>query len=107
MNIRHLRNLDSLQSKLKIFCVETFKVYSNNSLNYHRVAVEESSIKWLAEICDGDARIALNSLQLAMESLQDNNNGETKLNLKFMPLSSIKDGIKVSACGIRVLQLID
>lgn len=62
----------------------------------NRVAVEESSIKWLAEICDGDARIALNSLQLAMESLQENNNGDTKFNLKFMPLSSIKDGIKVS-----------
>lgn len=61
-----------------------------------RVGVEESSIKWLAEICDGDARIALNSLQLAMESLQENNNGDTKFNLKFMPLSSIKDGIKVS-----------
>lgn len=97
MNIRHLRNSDSLQSKLKTFCVQTFKGHSKNSFNY-RVAVEESSIKWLAEICDGDARIALNSLQLAMESLQDNNNGETKFNLKFMPLSSIKDGIKVSAC---------
>lgn len=56
------------------------------------MGVEESSIKWLAEICDGDARIALNSLQLAMESLQDNNNGDA---VKFMPLSSIKDGIKV------------
>lgn len=67
-----------------------------NFIKLYRVAVEESSIKWLAEICDGDARIALNSLQLAMESLQDNNNDETKLNLKFMPLSSIKDGIKVN-----------
>lgn len=64
-------------------------------LSQFRVGVEESSIKWLAEICDGDARIALNSLELAMESLQDDNNGDTKFNLKFMPLSSIKDGIKV------------
>lgn len=33
---------------------------------------------------------------MAMESLQENNNGETKFNLKFMPLSSIQDGIKVT-----------
>lgn len=65
-------------------------------LLHFRVGVEESSIKWLAEICDGDARIALNSLQLAMESLQENNIHDTKLGVKFMPLSSIKDGIKVT-----------
>lgn len=61
-----------------------------------RVGVEESSIKWLAEICDGDARIALNSLQLAMESLEVHTDGDTEFTLKFMPLSSIKDGIKVN-----------
>ncbi|XP_031630272.1 ATPase WRNIP1-like [Contarinia nasturtii] len=61
-----------------------------------KVGVEESSLKWLAEICDGDARIALNSLQLAMESLQENNNGDTKFNVKFMSLKQIKDGIKRS-----------
>lgn len=61
-----------------------------------RVGVEESSIKWLAEICDGDARIALNSLQLAMESLEVHTDGDTEFKLKFMPLSSIQDGIKVN-----------
>lgn len=61
-----------------------------------RVGVEESSIRWLAEICDGDARIALNSLQLAMESLEQHTDGDTEFKLKFMPLSSIKDGIKVN-----------
>lgn len=65
-------------------------VYAN------RVGVEESSIKWLAEICDGDARIALNSLQLAMESLEEHTDGDMEFKLKFMPLSSIKDGIKVN-----------
>lgn len=61
-----------------------------------RVAVEESSIKWLAEICDGDARIALNSLQLAMESILENDDCDKMSDLKFMSLNSIKDGIKVS-----------
>lgn len=58
-----------------------------------RIAVEESSLTWLAEICDGDARIALNSLQLAIESLQENT--ESIVGLKMMPLSAIQDGIKV------------
>lgn len=49
----------------------------------------------MAEICDGDARIALNSLQLAMESLEDNDDNEKRFSLKVMPLESIKDGIKV------------
>lgn len=57
--------------------------------------MEESSIKWLAEISDGDARMALNSLQLAMESLQDTDDSEKPFSLKVMPLESIKDGIKV------------
>lgn len=62
----------------------------------NRVGVEESSIKWLSEICDGDARIALNSLQLAMESLEAFTDGDMKFDMKFMPLSSIQDGIKVN-----------
>lgn len=70
--------------------------YNISFLFNDRVGVEESSIKWLAEICDGDARIALNSLQLAMESLEVHTDGDTEFKLKFMPLSSIKDGIKVN-----------
>lgn len=62
---------------------------------YYRISIEKSSLQWLAEICDGDARIALNSLQLAMESINEQTDGGTKLNIKFIPLSLIKDGIKV------------
>lgn len=61
--------------------------------SFYRIAVEESSIKWLSEICDGDARIALNSLQLAIDSLQEN--CDSHVGLKMMPLSAIQDGIKV------------
>lgn len=59
------------------------------------MVVDEPSLKWLADICDGDARIALNSLQLAMESVLENNECDHKFNLKHMSLSSIQDGIKV------------
>lgn len=57
--------------------------------------MEESSLKWLADICDGDARIALNSLQLAMESVLENESCDKKHDVKFMALDAIKDGIKV------------
>lgn len=57
--------------------------------------MQESSLKWLADIADGDARIALNSLQLAMESVLDNENCDKKHDLKYMSLDAIKDGIKV------------
>lgn len=71
--------------------------YSANVLhaNACRIAVEVSSIKWLSEICDGDARIALNSLQLAIDSLQEN--CDSHVGLKMMPLSAIQDGIKVTS----------
>lgn len=58
--------------------------------------MEESSLKWLADICDGDARIALNSLQLAMESILENENCDKLQDLKWIKLASIQDGIKVS-----------
>lgn len=74
---------------------QSIRIRNNKSYVYFRIAVEESSIKWLAEICDGDARIALNSLQLAIESLQDTDDSEEPFRLKVMPLDSIKDGIKV------------
>lgn len=66
-----------------------------NSFCRSRIAVEESSLKWLADICDGDARIALNSLQLAMESIIENEDCDKVQDLKWMKLESIQDGIKV------------
>lgn len=66
---------------LKLFCL--------------RVVVEKASLTWLAEMCDGDARIALNSLQLAMNSILESENCEQKFQLKYVTLDAIKDGIKV------------
>lgn len=65
-------------------------------LCYFRVIVEAESIKWLADMCDGDARIALNSLQLAMQSILEQNNCDTKFNLKVVTLDAIKDGKQTS-----------
>lgn len=68
---------------------------------YLRVMVEADSIQWLADMCDGDARIALNSLQLAMQSILDQNDCQTKYDLKVVTLDAIKDGnVKEKVFGI-------
>lgn len=49
-------------------------------------------------MCDGDARIALNSLQLAMQSILESADCPTEQSqktLKRVTLEAIKDGIKV------------
>lgn len=51
-------------------------------------------MKWLADFSDGDARIALNSLNLAMESVV-NDSTDTEHELKLVSLDAIRDGIKV------------
>jgi len=58
-------------------------------------AIAEKSLTWLAEMCDGDARIALNSLQLAMKTALEETNHEMKGTFKIISLDDIKEGIKV------------
>lgn len=64
---------------------------------YFRVLVERASLVWLAEMCDGDARIGLNSLQLAMQSTLESDTCSESQNMKRVTLEDIKDGIKVSS----------
>lgn len=61
-----------------------------------KVLVERESLVWLAEMCDGDARIALNSLQLAMQSILEADNCPKRNRLKVISLDAIKTGIKKS-----------
>ncbi|XP_075212732.1 ATPase WRNIP1-like isoform X2 [Lycorma delicatula] len=61
----------------------------DNSTLVHSNVIDEDSIQWLAEMCDGDARIALNSLQLAFQSQKNDDH-------TFITLEDIKDGIKRS-----------
>lgn len=58
-----------------------------------RCIVEERSLQWLAEVCDGDARVALGALELALASKDD----ETELHVTgpaVLTLDDIKEGIK-------------
>ncbi|XP_029731722.1 ATPase WRNIP1 [Aedes albopictus] len=60
-----------------------------------RMMISAESIRWLAEICDGDARIALNSLQLALNTVAAQQEEENSA-LKRISLDEIKEGIKKS-----------
>ncbi|PNF22466.1 ATPase WRNIP1 [Cryptotermes secundus] len=55
-----------------------------------RVLIDEATVIWLAEMCDGDARVALNSLQLALQA-RDQDSG-----VILISLDDIKDGVKRS-----------
>lgn len=53
-------------------------------------SIERKSVQWLADMCDGDARNALNSLQMALQAkIDDNKEGH-------ISLEDIQDGIKRS-----------
>jgi putative ATPase len=54
-----------------------------------RVIIDEATVIWLAEMCDGDARVALNSLQLALQARDQD------LGVILISLDDIKDGVKV------------
>ncbi|EAT48398.1 AAEL000550-PA [Aedes aegypti] len=60
-----------------------------------RMMISAETIRWLAEICDGDARIALNSLQLALNTVAARQDEEESA-LKRISLDEIKEGIKKS-----------
>ncbi|XP_001869094.2 ATPase WRNIP1 [Culex quinquefasciatus] len=60
-----------------------------------RMMISSETIRWLAEVCDGDARIGLNSLQLALNTVAARQEQEGSA-LKLISLDEIQEGIKKS-----------
>ncbi|XP_071441882.1 ATPase WRNIP1-like [Hetaerina americana] len=60
-----------------------------------RFIIEEASLKWLAEMCDGDARIALNSLQITSQGIINSSSSSSEKS-PLISLEDIKDGVKRS-----------
>lgn len=56
-------------------------------------SIDAETIQWLAEISDGDARIALNCLQMAIQSVIK---CDSDTLVPQITLNDIKDSIKVS-----------
>lgn len=71
---------------------------SSSSLNPSSgFVISLEAIKWLSEICDGDARIALNSLQLALQATSTKaGSGEDLPLLQIITLEDIQEGIRKS-----------
>lgn len=61
---------------------------------FPRFAIDLESLKWLSDICDGDARIGLNSLQLALQSIPGDDDKEKQF--KTITLKDIQEGIQKS-----------
>ncbi|XP_052860440.1 ATPase WRNIP1-like [Anopheles cruzii] len=57
-----------------------------------RIIIKEETVRWLAETCDGDARIGLNSLQLALRAKTPLENESPSV----ISLEDIREGIKKS-----------
>ncbi|KAJ0181997.1 hypothetical protein K1T71_002719 [Dendrolimus kikuchii] len=57
--------------------------------------IEEESLKWLAEVCDGDARVALNALELALAA-RDPGDALHSTGPATLTLEDIQNGIKRS-----------
>ncbi|KAJ2953785.1 hypothetical protein O0L34_g1412 [Tuta absoluta] len=60
-----------------------------------RCLIERASLRWLAEVCDGDARVALGALELAV-SARDTGQEVHTAGPAVLTLEDIKDGIKRS-----------
>lgn len=61
------------------------------------MAIDKKSVTWLAEMCDGDGRIALNTLQLTMQTiLEQKDKSSKKEGLHLISIESLKEGIKKS-----------
>ncbi|CAG9098376.1 unnamed protein product [Plutella xylostella] len=56
--------------------------------------VERASLRWLADVCDGDARVALGALELALESREPSEEELRRQGPAVLTLEDIQNGIK-------------
>lgn len=69
-------------------------IYLINDLSYlllffSSISIKRDALQWLADVSDGDARIALGNLELVVQHVK---NIHVK---KLIEIEDIKDGIKV------------
>lgn len=53
-----------------------------NIQNTRKLVIEDEALEWLADICDGDARIALNTLELSIKSRKETGSKVVKIGIK-------------------------
>ena len=72
LEISHIKSLllKTLSSLLPQVKIVSNVLVENSFVDGKQICIEESAIDLLASLCDGDARIALNGLQIALETAQ-------------------------------------
>uniref|UniRef100_A0A182IM42 UBZ4-type domain-containing protein n=1 Tax=Anopheles atroparvus TaxID=41427 RepID=A0A182IM42_ANOAO len=85
---------------------EAIMIKDNNNVNdlpdlsklpfVPRLLLNEDAVRWLAETCDGDARIGLNGLQLALRAFKLDGTSDEELGPKIISLEDVREGIKKS-----------
>ncbi|XP_031786917.1 ATPase WRNIP1-like [Nasonia vitripennis] len=73
--------------------VHDFEKPPNASIN-NKFFIDRETVKWLAETSDGDARIALGGLELAIHSKVPSSEGSSSSGLNFISLDDVKDSLK-------------
>ncbi|XP_044733460.1 ATPase WRNIP1-like [Chrysoperla carnea] len=85
-------SVDNLKSILeRALCNCNVDIIDNSDIISANKAIKRNAVEWLAEICDGDGRVALNTLQIALNTFSD-----TKSNDNIITLEKIKDSLEKS-----------
>ncbi|KAI4478986.1 hypothetical protein M0804_011448 [Polistes exclamans] len=86
----------SSESKSKDnFCNDiNLEASGSNTSSIPRFIVDEATIKWLAETCDGDARIALGGLELAVQSKTPSKEEFVETEPVLITLNDVKENLK-------------
>lgn len=83
-----------------MYCVYILKVPLSPSSLRPKIFIEQKALDTIAHLCDGDARIGLNSLQLAVQaqvtSAQCNSSGEDGSQEIIIKEEHIKEGLQRS-----------
>jgi len=72
---------------------------SNRGLGYMKIAADENALRHLAKISDGDARKALNSLEIAALTTEPDKNGAVKITLAVAEQSIQKKAVVYDGDG--------
>lgn len=83
-------NTHDAQEKGRASKREQIKVDSNREHKFH---IDNNIIQWLAEACDGDARVALNALELATLAKQADGLKASRNNSITVTLDDVKEGL--------------
>ncbi|XP_012229780.1 ATPase WRNIP1-like isoform X2 [Linepithema humile] len=66
--------------------------YMNGSISNFKFNIDDKTIQWLAEACDGDARVALNTLELSVLA-KTSNRLKTSYSNNIITMNDIKENL--------------